>query len=203
MPHHGQYLYGYIADVTYRCWWDHRRTCWGRFIIPDTLLEPSSTSQSSALVRLPPELLLSIFKDLDPFGKVCLALACKNLLRVSCLVNIQLPSAIKHRQLCLPSCAAMRYLLNLVHPVKPGGKPSRAVAICYYCYRYQPTTKSHWKHERGKFLSGHPILSLVDEGIESWGDHSSTQCPGCLTKELLNKENSYAKESNGKVKVEK
>ncbi|KAI1651028.1 uncharacterized protein F4817DRAFT_326528 [Daldinia loculata] len=134
MPsYHGQYPKDYINEAIYRCWRGHGPASWGHFIIPETLLGPSPTSQSSMLVRLPPELLHSIFEYLDPFGKVCLSLACKHLLRVSCLANVKLPSAIKHRQLCPPSCIAMRTLLHLVLPVKPGGKPNRAVAVCSYC----------------------------------------------------------------------
>lgn len=155
------------------------------------------------LVRLPPELLHSIFEYLDPFGKVCLSLACKPLLRASYLANVKLPSAIKHRQLCPPSRIAMRTLLHLVLPVKPGGKPNRAVAVCSYCYRHRPTKKSRWKHVRGKFPSGHRGLSSVDSGIESRRRHSSIQCPECLLEEELRQDEKYPKASNGNVNVGK
>ncbi|KAI0101235.1 hypothetical protein F4814DRAFT_432655 [Daldinia grandis] len=191
MPsYHGRYPGYYINRVIDECRMGHGPASWDHFTIPDTLLGPLSTSQPSIFVRLPPELLHSIFGYLDPFGRVCLALACKHLLHASCLASMKIPSAAKHRQLCPPSCMAMRTLLHLVLPIRPGGKPDRAIAVCSYCYRHRPTKTSYWKHIRGKFPKHWPS-GAVDSRIESWARHSSIQCPECLLEEELLPEEKY------------
>ncbi|KAI3317904.1 hypothetical protein HD806DRAFT_513620 [Xylariaceae sp. AK1471] len=197
MPYHGCYPSKYIDKVINQCRAHHAPLQWDDFTIPDQLLVSLPTSQSSTLLRLPPELLSFIFEYADPLGKVCLALTCKHLLRASCLADMKIPSAVQHRQLCSPDCLAMRSLVHLVVPVnRRGGPPGGALAVCSYCYRYRPTREDYWTPVRAKVLGDRWLPNLVNSWIWYWGHHGSLQCQECSLEEHCAGEDSSG---NGKV----
>ncbi|KAI5862438.1 hypothetical protein GGS23DRAFT_572377 [Durotheca rogersii] len=128
-----------------------------------------------------------IFDLGDPLANVCLALACKRLLHVSSMLNLSIPSAIKHRDLSPPQdCIAMRSLVHLICPVNARGQPVRTLAVCCYCCRYRTTKKSHWKKIiKEKFPGNRLMLEVVAYRISSWAQRDSIQCPECSCLEEL------------------
>ncbi|KAI8958498.1 hypothetical protein F5Y11DRAFT_38265 [Daldinia sp. FL1419] len=152
---------------------------WGSFIIGTKLIESSPSSQSSVLILLPPELILMVFGELDPFSKVCLALTCKNLLQVGHMAKITIPSGPKHRHAYDYHCLAVHRLLHLALPIRRDGTlNSKNMAVCSYCYRYRPTEKSHWERLHKQF-SAHCSSHTIGSYIASWESHSSPRCPEC------------------------
>ncbi|KAM3450847.1 hypothetical protein MY3296_005804, partial [Beauveria thailandica] len=77
--------------------------CYGYFTQPEQLLTGKSAI-SCSLVALPTELLLRIFLVLDTIDAVCLALASRELLKVSAMLRIRVPSVARHRNLPPSAC---------------------------------------------------------------------------------------------------
>ncbi len=150
---------------------------------------------SSAITRLPTELLLFVFSELsktDPLNNLCLALTCKRLLQVSAALPapLHIPSVSLHRP--LPStlyapatpCIGMQMLLRRLRPVKPTtGRDKQTVTLCHDCLRYRPTRKAFWKADGKRWLALGEEGVVWEWGTRSWASKSLLQCPGCYCDE--------------------
>ncbi|ORY64860.1 uncharacterized protein BCR38DRAFT_431168 [Pseudomassariella vexata] len=169
------------------CKQGHASACWGKFKIPKTLLVASQATQSSALLQLPNELLLLIFRYTRLVGDLALALTCKRLLVVSSMTAIRIPSAARHRAVPDLNCAGMLRLLRVMEPPK---RPSRW-ALCCDCYRWRPKRQVYWKSALKKYAaeSSSRLLKGYCHVVESWSRKSSPsyQCPECWCAERSRK----------------
>ncbi|PHH78937.1 hypothetical protein CDD80_5969 [Ophiocordyceps camponoti-rufipedis] len=128
-------MYAMWESHLHACRRAHRDAQWEAFKVPPTLMMmPSQDGQSSALEKLPTEVLLLIMARLGSTDQLFLALTSKKLLAVSSLNTIIIPSARKHRVNSI-SCIAMLTLLRTFPPRGPNGRTSTAWAPCCDCYR--------------------------------------------------------------------
>ncbi|KAI5919842.1 hypothetical protein F4810DRAFT_714029 [Camillea tinctor] len=177
----------YVDKETRRCT-GRSHNGWLNFVVPEKVLQAPPASQSSALVRLPPELILMILEHAGPLGRVSAVFACKQLFQVSSLTRFAIPSAQNHQCLIATTrCLAMRALLEFVGPRNANGLPSPTHGVCYHCCRWLPTDKDYWK-DVGKESLSHPQQSRwwtpeqVSRAIELWIEQKYHQCPVCYYK---------------------
>jgi hypothetical protein len=136
--------------------------------------------QPSALLLLPNELLLRILAYAGPVEQLFLALACKQLLKVSAMMKISIPSASKHHAYAL-DCPA---LLGILRCLPSRGLSKRSWALCCDCYRYRPKRSSYWLRIVGKRCIMKPYCELLKDFellVQRWSKagSSSHQCPEC------------------------
>lgn len=151
-----------------------------------------TTTQSSALLTLPTELVLQILAYAGSVDQLFLALSCKRLLLISSLKDISIPCAPKHRAHGT-NCSAMLAILRALQPLNTQGRANKTWAPCCDCYRYRPRKKSYWKMVGKRYqvnlYVGCKILSHYDDVVESWSCKRSCsyQCPECWCSERISK----------------
>ncbi|PQK11098.1 hypothetical protein BB8028_0002g14160 [Beauveria bassiana] len=162
----------------------HRHQCERYFTQPEQLLTGKPII-SCSLVALPTELLLRIFQMLDTIDAVCLALASRELLKVSSMLRIKVPSVARHRNLLPSACNRIYQLIWRFEPLcdRRIYHRKKKFKLCADCLQYRPKTKSHWRllaarYKRTRGVSGRLWKHFVDQ----WA-RSSAQCPECYCKE--------------------
>ncbi|PFH59191.1 hypothetical protein XA68_12675 [Ophiocordyceps unilateralis] len=176
----------HLAD----CQRDHAPTQWEVLKIPHTLLMMSQDAQPSALVALPIELVLLIIAYADPVDRLFLALTCKNMLAISSIEPITIPSAPRHRADHL-NCSAMLAIMHAIHPRGTRGRPNKSWALCCVCYRYRPKKQKYWQRKEKRPAKDDVscgLLANYDTVVENWSHRGSTsyQCPECWCEERIN-----------------
>ncbi|PHH92516.1 hypothetical protein CDD83_7013 [Cordyceps sp. RAO-2017] len=168
----------HLAD----CQRDHAVSQWDAFKIPQTLLATTQHAQSSVLLTLPIELLLLVIAHAEPVDRLFLALTCKNMLAISSIVPLTVPSAPRHRADRL-NCSAMLAILRALQPRGTSGRPSKTWSPCCVCYRYRPKKQRYWQlvGKRYGVDASSAILAGYDWIVESWSRKGSFsyQCPEC------------------------
>ncbi|KAI0436076.1 hypothetical protein F4803DRAFT_573030 [Xylaria telfairii] len=162
-----------------RCLESHRAQ-WSAFKIPQILYTAPQTAQSSTLLALPNELLLEIFVYAGPAERLYLALTCKQLLIVSSMISITIPSAPKHRVSYPDGCMAMLRLLDGMLVRNTRGEPKdTSSAVCHICYRYRPKNKRFWKGVEKRYSTISP--TEYSKVVKKWCHRHSPlyQCPEC------------------------
>ncbi|KAI4858643.1 hypothetical protein F4820DRAFT_442048 [Hypoxylon rubiginosum] len=167
----------------------HGANEWCNFVVPQALRQtPLSNNQDSDLLRLPNEILLLIFSYSDPFGKLFLALTCKQLLSLSTMTTWRIPSAGRHHANLISGCPGMLGLQRVLVPQKASRKRKNTASLCCDCYRYQPRKESYWERVRESFPFSDEACRYLKGYHYKVGDwcHPETclfQCPGCWCEE--------------------
>lgn len=135
----------------------------------------SQASQLPPILRIPKELQLEIFSHAEDNDQLCLALTCKQLLQVSTMVNLELPSSQGHMKL-LP-CPRMQDLLNRIRPLDAQGREITTIALCVDCHQYQPKAVSYWVMAKTR----QQTVNVEDwyEMVVKWTMQNSERCPAC------------------------
>lgn len=141
----------------------------------DTAVIQRTQTRLPPILRIPKELQLEIFSHALDNDKLCLALTCKQLLEVSTMANIELPSSEGHMKL-LP-CRRMEDLLKRIRPLDAQGREITTVALCVDCHRYQPKAVSYWvmAKTRGQTVKVEDWYDM----LVKWTMENSERCPAC------------------------
>ncbi|KAI0458046.1 hypothetical protein F5B21DRAFT_461091 [Xylaria acuta] len=132
------------------CERNHGESLWGKFVVPNQILDVRPMPQQSGLLNMPLETLFQIMSGCTSVDRVCLALTCKALLQ-SCHANIPLiPSMEKHIQQG-QKCMGIFTLLTLTRPVDTRGQPTIYFMPCYACFNKHDHRQygGYWEERRG------------------------------------------------------
>jgi hypothetical protein len=134
-------------------------------------------TNSSPLLCLPTEILISIFVYADIIDRFALALTCKKLLQISSLVTLKTSVFIgqaESNRSCITRISTMEQLLRRVKPLTTTGLPTKTRSICIDCLQYRLTKKSYWEK---KAVTCN--ISVWRSIISGWNNGHSLQCPEC------------------------
>ena len=189
-------------------------------------MDLNGKTQSSGLLRLPPEILMHISSQADPVDRIPMALSCKKLLAISQIKRVDAPDPIAHRAPWSANpawrftdldslnpecrCGGLEVLLRQIRPRNTKGHVDRTLQLCVDCLKYLPRRKSYWISKRQDLET-----DAWDSEVEGDWDHAAQyfstgikmQCPKCRLQEHGNiiggdmDANSDAEEENGDASI--
>ncbi|KAI1259948.1 hypothetical protein F5Y18DRAFT_442689 [Xylariaceae sp. FL1019] len=163
---------------------------WEEFHVSPLLLEAKPHLQTQALLLLlPVELLEEVYKYLDLFDLLCLALSCKTLLHHrSRLSPLSIPSVRLHMKYeeaqTVPGprstqvCGGVLDLLARVAPTNPDILYTPKTRLCIKCQKHRWTRPALWIEHLFRIRTPE-VERMAAEIAKDWGDGRIEICPPC------------------------